>query len=378
MKKQILFSKNRRIAFICLSSSLGGLELSMLKLASEFNQRQAEGIVIVPPNTPLANHAAENSLSSVLLKTKWKYGNIAASIQLAHIFELHKIDIAIVMQSKDMSIVAIAHAIYPCTKLVYYQEMQSGINKRDFFHTWMYSKLALWITLTRKMKQDAIEYTRVPADKIIVNPVGTDMIRFNPDLYDPVKTRKFFNLPDNKFTIGVLGRLDPQKGQEEFIRTIPILLSYRPDLYFVIVGDETPDQAGFKKSLMCLSQELGVDGHLRFIPFTDAVPEFMSAIDLFVLPSHSETFGFVLIEAMAMAKPIVATHAGGVSEIITDNSTGLLVPPRNVQALAEAIKKLTKDPELCAFLSKKAHAEALTKFDVTRCVNQLVLSLDAL
>ena len=81
---------------------------------------------------------------------------------------------------------------------------------------------------------------------------------------------------------------------------------------------------------------------------------------------------------MAMAKPIVATHAGGVSEIITDNSTGLLVPPRNVQALAEAIKKLTKDPELCAFLSKKAHAEALTKFDVTRCVNQLVLSLDAL
>jgi glycosyltransferase involved in cell wall biosynthesis len=350
----------------------------MLKLASEFNRRQAECIVIVPPDTPLANQAAENNLNKVLLKTKWKYGDITASIRLARIFKSHKIDVAIVMQSKDMSIVSVAQVIYPHTKLVFYQEMQSEIDKRDNFHTWMYSKLALWITLTNKMKQDAIKHTRVSADRISVIPIGTDMNRFDPNLYDHTETRKLFGLPDTKFIIGVLGRIDPQKGQEEFIRAIPILLSHRSDLYFVIAGDETPDKAGFKKSLICLSQELGVIDHLRFLPFTDEVPEFMSAIDLFVLPSHSETFGFVLVEAMAMGKPIVATHAGGVPEIITDNFTGLLVPPRNTQALAEALRKLVKDPELCLSISKKARTDALRRFDFAHCVDQLVLSLDTL
>jgi glycosyltransferase involved in cell wall biosynthesis len=86
----------------------------------------------------------------------------------------------------------------------------------------------------------------------------------------------------------------------------------------------------------------------------------------------------VLVEAMAMAKPIVATHAGGVPEIITDQFTGLLVPPRDEQALAEALRKLVKDPQLCTFLAKNARTDALSKFDITYCVGQLVLSLDAL
>jgi glycosyltransferase involved in cell wall biosynthesis len=375
---QIKFSKNRRIAFICFSSSYGGLELSMLKLASEFNQRQAECIVIVQPDTPLANHAWENKLNKVLLKTNLKYGDIAASIRLARIFKSHKIDVAIVMQSKDISIVTVAQVLFSNTKLVFYQEMQSGIDKRDILHSWMYSKLALWITLTNRMKQDVIKHTRVPADRINVNPIGTDMSRFNPNLYNRTKARKLFNMPDTKFIIGALGRLDPQKGQEEFIRVIPILLSYRSDLYFVIAGDETPGQVGFKKSLLCLSQELGVTDHLRFLPFTDAVPEFLSAIDIFVLPSHSETFGFVLVEAMAMGKPIVATYAGGVPEIITDNSTGLLVPPCDVQSLAKALRKLVIDPKLCSLFSKKARNDALMRFDIARCIDQLSLSLDAL
>jgi len=378
MNDEMTFSKNRNVAFVCFSSSFGGLELSMLKLASEFNKRMADCFIIVPPKTQLAQSAQQYNLKVEPLKTKLKYGDIKASIHLARILRAHRIDVVVIMQSKDMSIVTAAHVLYPHAKLVFYQEMQFGINKRDIFHTWMYSHLSLWITLTKKMKQEVLEYTRMPQERISVIPIGTDMKRFDPNLYNRGTTRIQFDIPQSKLVIGMLGRLDPQKGQEEFIRTIPILLKLQTNLHFVIAGDETEGQHGFKNKLRDLSIELGVMDTLQFLPFTNAVPEFMSAIDIFVLPSYAETFGFVLVEALAMGKAIVATNSGGVPEIITDGSTGLLVPPRNVQALADALLKLVKDQQLRSSFSSEARADALKRFDIARCVDQLVISMDSL
>jgi D-inositol-3-phosphate glycosyltransferase len=378
MSNQAIFSKNCSIAFVCFSSSFGGLELSMLKLASEFNKRMANCLIIVPPDTSLSQAAKQYNLNIELLKTKWKYGDVSASIRLARILRTHKIDVVVLMQSKDMSIVTAAHLLYPSAKLVFYQEMQFGINKRDILHTWMYSHLSLWITLTKKMKLEVIEHTRMPEERISVIPIGTDMQRFDPCLYNQTTTRQQFGIPQSKIVLGVLGRLDPQKGQDDFIRAIPILLKHQANLHFVIAGDETEGRNGFKKTLEDLSVKLGVRSNIQFLPFTNAVPEFMSAIDIFVLPSHSETFGFVLVEAMSMEKAIVATDSGGVPEIITDGSTGFLIPPRNEQALADALLRLIKDDNLRSSFSLQARTDALKRFDIAICIDQLVVSLDAL
>jgi D-inositol-3-phosphate glycosyltransferase len=338
----------------------------------------ADCLIIVPPDTSLAQFAKHYDLKVELLKTKLKYGDVAASIHLARILRSYRIDVVVIMQSKDMSIVTVAHLLYPYAKLVFYQEMQFGINKRDILHTWMYSHLSLWITLTKKMKQEVLEYTRMPQERISVIPIGSDMKRFDPNLYNRETTRNQFDIPQSKLVVGMLGRLDPQKGQEEFIRTIPILLKHQTHLHFVIAGDETEGQHGFKKHLRDLSIALGVSDEVQFLPFTDAVPEFMSALDIFVLPSHTETFGFVLVEALAMGKAIVATNSGGVPEIITNGITGLLVPPRDVQALTNALLRLLKDQRLRSSFSSEARADALKRFDIARCVDQLVSSLDAL
>jgi glycosyltransferase involved in cell wall biosynthesis len=373
-----IFSKHKRIAFICFSSSLGGLELSILKLASEFNRRAAECIIVVPPDTPLADYAEKYKLRTIPLKPKWKYGDIKASIRLTRILKSHRIDIVIIMQSKDIGIVTTAYIFRPSVKLVFYQEMQSGINKRDFFHTWMYSKLLFWITLTKRMKQETIENTNVPEEKICVIPIGTDMHRFDPQLYNQADTRRQFDIPQKKIIVGVLGRLDPQKGQEEFVRAIPALLPYRDNVHFIIAGNESPGQDGYKKHLTDLSNTLGVDHCLQFLPFTDAIPEFISTLDIFVLPSYSETFGFVLVEAMAMRKAIIATNAGGVPEIITDGHTGLLIPPRDIHALANALLRLIKDEELRKSLSTEAQKDALKRFDMQHTIDRLVQLLDTL
>jgi glycosyltransferase involved in cell wall biosynthesis len=378
MNNLLTFNKNRRIAFVCFSSSFGGLELSMLKLASECTRRSAECCIIVQPNTMLAQYAAQEHLKTILLKTRLKYGDIGASIQLARILHSHRIDIAVIMQSKDISIVTAAHVLVPTAKLVFYQEMQFGINKRDIFHTWMYSHLSLWITLTQKMKREVTELTHMPPERIAVIPIGTDMRRFNPDLYNRKSARQQFRIPQSKFVIGMLGRLDAQKGQEEFIRAAHLLLQQEADLHFVLAGDETHGQHAFKEHLENLIRELNIQAAAQFLPFTEAVPEFMSALDIFVLPSYSETFGFVLVEAMAMQKTIVATNAGGVPEIITDSSTGILIPPRNFTLLAEALKTLIKNKELRTSLSHQARRDALNRFDITLCIDQLVHTIDIL
>jgi glycosyltransferase involved in cell wall biosynthesis len=218
----------------------------------------------------------------------------------------------------------------------------------------------------------------MPEELIRVVPLGRDTSVFDPTLYSQRRARKRYNLPVSQPIVGVLGRLDPQKGQEEFLRSLPSVLERRPDVCYVIAGDETQGEAGYRDYLVDLAGKLGVAEHVRFLPFTENVAEFLAAIDVFVLPSYSETFGLVLIEAMAMQKPVVATSAGGVPEIVENGWDGILVPPRDERALATAIALLLKNATLRVSLSRHAREDARKRFDASHCVDQLVLSLDSL
>ncbi|MCX6145060.1 MAG: glycosyltransferase family 4 protein [Ignavibacteriales bacterium] len=372
------FSKNHNLAIICFSASFGGLELTTLQLAIEFKKRNAECTLIVPAATPMAIQADKYGLRVEFFKPKMKYGDFLASLRLARLMRSRGIDIAIVMQSKDINVVAASKLFHPWTKLVFYQQMQSQINKRDVLHTWMYSKLSLWISLTNRMKQEVLQNTKVPEELIRVVPLGRDTRVFDPKLYSQRRARKRYNLPVGQPIVGVLGRLDPQKGQEEFLRSLPSVLERRSDVCYVIAGDETQGEEGYRDYLVDLTEKLGVAEHVRFLPFTENVAEFLAAIDVFVLPSYSETFGLLLIEAMAMQKPVVATSAGGVPEIVENGWDGILVPPRDERALATAIALLLKNSSLRISLSRHAREDAQKRFDATHCVDQLVLSLDSL
>lgn len=372
------FTRNRNLAIICFSSSFGGLELSVLRLAEEFNNRRATTTLVVPSGTSLAEEAQRRGIHVEYLKPRIKYGDLLASRKLARILSQRGVEIAVVMQSKDIHVAVASKLAYPGVKLVFYQQMQFAIDKRDALHTWMYSRLSLWISLTQRMREEVLEHTRVPDHLVKVVPLGRDTKLFDPHRYDQTKARREFGLPTDKTIVAMLGRLDPLKGQEEFLKSYIDVAKHHPDVLYLIAGDETQGEAGYRSHLMNMVQQLGIQEHVRILPFTRHVPEFMAAIDVFVLPSYSETFGLVLIEAMAMERPVVATSAGGVPEIVENGKDGILVPPRDEKALSRAINKLLDDPSLRKAMSRLARQDVLRRFDAKKCVDQLVVSLDSL
>ncbi len=151
-----------------------------------------------------------------------------------------------------------------------------------------------------------------------------------------------------------------------------------PEILIVIAGDETAGEPGYKAYLQKICKTIGMDQNVKFLPFTDAVPQLMAALDIFVLPSFAETYGLVVIEAMAMEKPVIATNAGGLPEIIIDGKTGLLVEPRNVEAVANAIDKILDNDELRISLGHSAREDALRRFSMDSCVDELLGLLAAL
>jgi len=312
------------------------------------------------------------------VRSQVKYGDVVAAVRLASVFRQKNIEVAVVMRSRDLHLAALARLWRRHPHLVYYQQMQSGVQKRDPLHTWIFSNIDLWLTLTQRMREEVLRHTRMRADRVWAVPLGRDTRLFHPKTYTRTAARRLLGLPTKPLTVGMLGRLDPQKGQEEFVRSIPAVLERYPRTLFVIAGDETKNEPGYRQYVERLIRDLGIDRSVRMLAGMENVRPFFSALDIFVMPSHSETYGLVLVEAMAMGKPAIATNAGGVPEIVTDGEEGLLIPPRNPDALANTILRLIGDRHLRRRLSRNARQRASQEFDSELCLDRFISSLETI
>src|SRR5436309_1145750 len=205
-----------------------------------------------------------------------------------------------------------------------------------------------------------LERLRVDPGRIRVIPNGVDMAEF---AHIPPRRPKA-----DPITILFVGRLYPrQKGLEYLIAAFAVAQSRRK-ARLRLVGDDW----GGRTALQTLASSLGVGRAVEFVgelPRTRVIREYESA-DLFVLPSLFEPFGIVLLEAMAAGLPIIASRVGGIPDVIEDGRTGILVEPRNVQALADAIDSLVADPSLRMKMGAEGRAQA-AKYSWDRLVPRI-------
>jgi glycosyltransferase involved in cell wall biosynthesis len=204
-----------------------------------------------------------------------------------------------------------------------------------------------------------VEAKRIPEKKVIVVPNGRDLSFFRPGR-GGAGVRQELGLGPDQPVLGIVGRLEAQKGHSVALKALRKIADTRPDVRLLVVGD-----GSLRESLGQLTAELGLGDHVLFLGYRADVPAVLDAADVIVLPSFYEGMPLSAIEAAAMAKPIVATAVDGTSEVVEDGVTGRLVPPGDAEALGDAILPLLGQPELGASFGRAGRQRALERFDLS-------------
>jgi glycosyltransferase involved in cell wall biosynthesis len=185
--------------------------------------------------------------------------------------------------------------------------------------------------------------------------------------------RRELGLNDVALTIGVFGRIARWKGQHVLLEALERL----PEVHALVVGAPLFGEVDYLAELERRARYPSLAGRVHFVGFREDVPDLMRCVDVVAHTSTSpEPFGRVIVEAMLARKPVVATAAGGVLEIVDDQVDGLLVPPADAGALAAAVTTLTTDPRLCARLVAAGREKAGTRFTLDKMLSEVGAVVD--
>jgi glycosyltransferase involved in cell wall biosynthesis len=169
--------------------------------------------------------------------------------------------------------------------------------------------------------------------------------------------------------VGVVARLEPEKGHPTLLEAWPRVLRAVPDAYLLIVGEGSRREA-----LEAQARELRIAHRVVFTGRRDDVPAVTAALDVAVLPSYREAQGLSVLEAMALSRPVVASNVGGIPEMIEDGVTGLLVPPHDAETLAGAITRLLRDHPYADTLARAGHDLVHDRF----CIELMVEAIQTI
>jgi glycosyltransferase involved in cell wall biosynthesis len=217
-------------------------------------------------------------------------------------------------------------------------------NKRERSFYIILEKLTACITdkiiaLTDQEKKDYLHFHIASEDKFSVVHSGINLGKFFNTSVDSAGMKRELGIPEDNLVVGTAGRLTPIKGQKYLIEVARKIVDIRPDTTFVFLGD-----GELLNELKNIASRLGIEENVKFLGWRPDVAEVMSVFDVFVLPSLNEGMGRVLVEAMALGKPIVASDVGGIPDLVIHGKNGYLVPVGDVEALAARIKELLDYP----------------------------------
>lgn len=286
---------------------------------------------------------------------------------LSKLVNRNRIQIVHAHMARDYPLAAYAAVKNPGSRLIVTRHVLFRLSR---LHRVTLSKSARIIAVSQavasQLRADAI----VPPEKISVVLNGIDTARFQA-ARQKFARREFLNgweLPENSLLVGTVGELTPLKGQEDFLRAAVQVLEQHPAAYFIIAGIDHSRGNEHRTHIEHLIEELNLKQRVRLLGWMEDLAQLYCALDVFVSASHTESFGLALAEAMASGTAVVATETEGARELIRPGETGLLVPIRDIDKLAEAVLVLLKDGDSRSRLGTNAQQAASTNFSVERMI----------
>lgn len=220
------------------------------------------------------------------------------------------------------------------------------------------------IAVCEAARQAEIRRSQVSPDKVVTIYNGVDVSPFAVSARQAM--RRELGIKQDTFLLGVIGRLHRQKGHVYLFWALHQVRRQFADVRLLVVGD-----GRLHDELVAQAQQEGVADIISFTGARTDVPEILSALDLFVLPSLWEGLPNVVLEAMAAGLPVVATAVGGTPELIIEGQTGLLVTPQDVDSLARAIAQMLENPALARQMGEAGRQHVQTHFTVGQMAGKM-------
>ena len=231
-----------------------------------------------------------------------------------------------------------------------------GGNQRGGRREWLFRR-SLWltdlvVTVCAAARKGALEQGMLPQAKarVVANGIRVESFQLASEAMRE-RLHQLLDLPLQTLVIGTVGRLNWAKDQACLIRAFHLVHEQEPDTALVLIGD-----GELRTELQQCAIDEQVAGSVHFLGDRNDVPELLQGLDVFTLSSVSEGYSMALLEASAVALPIVATDVGGNCEIVKDGATGTVVPARDTAALAEAMLAMLQQTELATSLAQAARA----------------------
>jgi L-malate glycosyltransferase len=310
----------------------------------ELRKRLGDGVDLVPL-------APRNEID---LPAAWRLSRLLRDLSpdVVHAHDSH----AVAMAATALSIGAPS----PRPPLVFSRRVDFRL-RGNSFSKWKYRQVDAFVAASGAIHAMLLE-DRAPADRVFTVHDGIDIDRV--EAAEPVNLREEFWFPPHSLVIGNIAALVPHKGQKFLVDAAAIVVHEAPEARFVILGE-----GDLKQDLEHQIRRLHLGQHVVLAGFRPDVLGLLKGLDLFVMSSVTEGLGSALLDAMAAGRPIVATRAGGIPEVVADGETGMLVPPRDSRALADAIRTLLRDPGRRARLAEGGRTRVRKLFSADRMVD---------
>jgi glycosyltransferase involved in cell wall biosynthesis len=322
---------------------VGGIETHSANLASYLADRH-NLIVGCWTEGPLVMNAGGKTVPARRITVR-NSGDLGAIMKMARISREKGIQVIIANSGREYWPAAIAGRIAG-TRVVLVRHMSTPLKITT---AWMINRMVDKVIAVSSNIRDTLTDSGVSPEKIEVIHNGIPLARFDPAAGDRGEARKELSLGDGDVVIGAVGSLHEGKGVYDLLECVKRLSDRYPPLKLLFIGDG-PERQRLEER----AAELSIRDRVIFTGVRRDVERMYAAMDIFVLASSSgEAFGLVLVEAMAMRKPVIGTTVGGIPEIIENEINGLLVPPKTASAIAEAVSRYIDDE---AFARKMAEA----------------------
>ena len=348
-----------KIAQVNLEPDYGGAERHVQMLAHGLQTQGHDVTLICHPNGRLRQEAERARIRTLTLHTGSQLAP-SAPLRLASQLRRERPDVLHLHTSKDYLCGAIAGRLANVPVVVLTRHMLLPLKP---LMRCVYARVDAVVCLTQGLAA-LLQSQQLPADKLHLMYGAIDLAPFTtPISAESVRqTRQDWNACPEEVLMGCIGRLVEGKGQDVLLEAAARCRARRLPLRLILVGSGPQ-----KTALQMLARQLGLSAYVHFADFQEDIPRILAALDIVAVPSTvEELLPLVILEALAARRPVVASQVGGVSEIIADNSVGLLVPPGNVEALANALCCLASDADLRQKLGNSGANRVQTCFALPR------------